>query len=109
MGVPAYYNIVIGKVPANLPPVMYHIEPEAVQLCGKLPGQPSGPVRVRVARHGIDGAKGLQAAEDFGIVHVPAVEDGLAGLYMLHHLRPQDAVGIRYDCDGMGFHCSASS
>ena len=94
VGVAKDYHIHAGKVRRDLFFVVDHGKGHAVQGHGEVVGDVLGPLLVIVAPDDVERGVLPQLVHDTGLVDVAAVENGVGGFQMFHHLRPQQAMGV---------------
>ena len=88
------YAVHAGKVRRDLFFVVDHGKGHAVQGHGEVVGDVLGPLLVVVAPDDVERGVLPQLVHDTGLVDVAAVENGVGGFQMFHHLRPQQAMGV---------------
>ena len=88
------YAVHAGKVRRDLFPVVNHEKGHPFQGHGEIVGDVRGPLLVVVAPDDVEGGVLPQPVHDAGLVDVAAVENGVGGFQMFHHLGPQQAVGV---------------
>ena len=94
VGVAEHHHVHTGKLRRDLLPVVDQEEGDALQSHCAVVGKLLRPLLVIVAPDDIEGGVFLQLIQNTLPVDVPAVENGAGVLQALHHLRPQEAVGV---------------